>query len=226
MIFVYLSRTSASHKTLADILKKMKMNKILLFLILIQSGIIFSQKTKIDKKQIIPIDIEFKGNVKKITLKTLDLNKKVDKIDTTKIISEIFFSKLKKIFKINKFDKSLENLWSVTELDELERVKTISRKNEDKMINSVIQYFSNETEFPDSTSIYSSENYKEKYINYFKNKLVIKQNHYVNDSLQDYRLYKYNDKKQIHQIHMCIYTSHIKWFQLFILFLSFSSFFD
>ena len=191
------SPTDAKPQDVGRYFKKMKINKILIFLIIIQSGIIFSQNTKIDKKQIIPLDIEFKGNVKKITLKTFDLNKKVNKIDTTKTISEIFFSKLKKIFKINKYDKSLENLWSVTEFDELERVKTISRKNEDKMFNFVIQYFSNETEFPDSTSIFYTETYKEKYINYFKNKLVTKQYHYVNDSLQDYRSYKYNNKKQL-----------------------------
>lgn len=173
------------------------MNKIFLFIILLQFGSLFSQNTKIDKNQIIPRDVDFNGNVKKITLKVFDLNKKAEKIDTTKAISEIYFSKLKKILKINKFDKSLENLWSITEFDDLERVKTISRKNEGKMFNSVIQYFSNESEFPDSTTIYSSEKYKEKYINHFKNNLVIKQEYLVNDSLQDYRLYKYNDKNQL-----------------------------
>lgn len=65
------------------------------------------------------------------------------------------------------------------------------------MFNSVIQYFSNKTEFPDSTTIYSTEKYREKYINHFKNNVVIKQEHFVNDSLQDYRLYKYNENNQL-----------------------------
>ncbi|KFF06674.1 hypothetical protein [Flavobacterium reichenbachii] len=173
------------------------MNKTYLFIIFFQFGLLFSQNTKIDKKQIIPREIDFNGNVKKITLKVFDLNKKEDKIDTTKAISEIYFSKLKKILKINKFDKSLDNLWNTTEFDDLERIKKISRKNKGKMFNSVIQYFSTENEFPDSTTIDFNENYKEKYINYFKNNLVIKQEHFVNDLLQDYRLYKYDQKNKL-----------------------------
>jgi len=164
---------------------------------LLQFALLFSQNTKIDKNQIIPRDIDFNGKVKKITLKVFDLNKKAEKIDTTKTISEIYFSELKKILKINKFDKSLDNLWSITEFDGLQRVKTISIKNEDKMFNSVVQYFSTDSEFPDSTTIYSNEKYKEKYINYFKNSFVVKQEHFVNNTLQDYRLYKYNDKNQL-----------------------------
>ncbi|WP_158728191.1 hypothetical protein [Flavobacterium sp. I-STPA6A] len=173
------------------------MNKTYLFIIFFQFGLLFSQNTKIDKKQIIPREIDFNGNVKKITLKVFDLNRKEEKIDTTKAISEIYFSKLKKILKINKFDKSLDDLWNITEFDDLERIKKISRKNEGKMFNSVIQYFSTENEFPDSTTIDFNENYKEKYINYIKNSLVIKQEHFVNDLLQDYRLYKYNEKNQL-----------------------------
>lgn len=173
------------------------MNKIYLFIIFFQFGLLFSQNTKINKNQIIPREIDFNGNVKKITLKVFELNKKAEKIDTTKTISEIHFSTLKKIVKINKFDKSLDNLWTITEFDNLERIKTISRKKEGKMFNSVVQYFSTASEFPDSTNIDFNENYKEKYINYFKNNNVIKQEHFVNAELQDYRIYKYNDKNQL-----------------------------
>jgi hypothetical protein len=61
------------------------------------------------------------------------------------------------------------------------------------MFNSVFQYFSTESEFPDSTTIYTNE----KYVNYFKNNFVVKQEHFVNGSLEDFRLYKYNDKNQL-----------------------------
>lgn len=173
------------------------MKKIYLFIVLFQFGLVFSQQTKIDNKRIIPDDIDFNSNVKKITLKIFDINTKAEKNDTTKTFSEIYFSKFKKILKINKFDKSIENLWSTIEFDNLERIKTISKKNNGKIFNSVIQYFSTDNEFSDSTNLYINESYKEKYINYFKNKLVIRQDHFVNDSLQDYRLYKYNDKNQL-----------------------------
>ncbi|MBB1193877.1 hypothetical protein DNC80_09405, partial [Flavobacterium sp. SOK18b] len=139
------------------------MNKTYLYIIFFQFGLLFSQNTKIDKRQIIPKEIDFNGNVKNITLTVYELNKKKEKIDTTKTISEIHFSKLKKILKINKFDKSLDNLWNITEFDDLERIKKISRKNDGKMFNAVMQYFSTENEFPDSTTIDFNENYKEKY---------------------------------------------------------------
>ncbi len=173
------------------------MKDLILINLLFFSGILFSQNTKIEKKQIVPKEIDYKGSVKKITLKTFNLNKSSNKIDTTKTISEIYFSKQKKILKIKKYDKSLNNLWSINEFDNLERIKTISRKDGTKMFNSVIQYFSNNTQFPDSTIIDFKQNYKEKYINYFKDTLVIKQEHFVNDLLQDYRLYKYNLKNQL-----------------------------
>jgi hypothetical protein len=172
------------------------MKKIILFIIF-QSGFLFAQKNNIDKQTIIPGNIDFNGSVNKITLKTFDLNKKEDKIDTVKTISEIHFSKQKKILKINRYDKSLNDLWSITEFDNLERVIKISRKIDGKMLNTVIQYFSNQTEYPDSTLIYSSASYKEIYKNYFKNDLVIKQEHFVNGELEDNRLYKYNDKNQL-----------------------------
>lgn len=177
--------------------KNRKMNKIYLIIIFFQFGLLFSQNNKIEKNTMIPKEIDFNGSVKKITLQVFDLNKNSEKIDTTKTISEIYFSKLKKILKINKFDKSLDNLWNTTEFDNLERIKTISRKNDGKMSNYVIQFFSTQSEYPDSTQINFNVNYKEKYVNYFKNNLVSKQDHFVNDSLQDYRLYKYNDKNQL-----------------------------
>ena len=43
------------------------------------------------------------------------------------------------IVKINKFDKSLDNLWNITEFDNLERIKTISRKNGDKITENPLR---------------------------------------------------------------------------------------
>jgi hypothetical protein len=171
-------------------------NPLLIFLLFF-SNQIFSQNNKIDKSIIIPREIDFNDCVKKITIKNYILNKKNNKIDTVKTISEINFSKKGNIQLLKSYNNSLNDLWSIVEFDVLGRIKTISKKNNDKMINTVNQYFSNTTEFPDSTLINTSENYKEKYINYFKKNLVIKQEHYVNNSLQDFRVYKYNNQNQL-----------------------------
>jgi hypothetical protein len=173
------------------------MKKLLLLFLLFCSNQNFSQNNKIDKSLIIPREIDFKNCVKKITINNYAFNKKNDKVDTIKTISEINFSKSGKLELLKNYNNSLNDLWRIVEFDDLGRIIIISKKNNDKMINSVIQYFSNKTEFPDSTLIHPSEKYNEKYINYFKENLVVKQNHFVNNSLQDYRLYKYNNQNQL-----------------------------
>jgi hypothetical protein len=173
------------------------MKKIALIFLLFISSQIFSQNNKIDKSIIMPTEIDFKDCVKKITINSYRLNEKNGKIDTAKTISEINFSKKGNVQSLKSYNNSLNDLWRIVQFDDLGRIKTISKKNNDKMINSVNQYFSNRTEFPDSTLINDSENYKEKYVNYLKKDLVIKQEHYVNNSLQDFRVYKYNNQNQL-----------------------------
>jgi hypothetical protein len=172
------------------------MKNIFLIFLLFFSHMIFSQTNRIDKTIIIPREIDFKDCVKKITLKNYTLNKKNDKIDTVKTISEINFYKDGKLELLKNYNSSINDLWRIVEFDNLGRITKMSRKNNDKMINFVNQYYNNKTEFPDSTFIIS-ENYNEKYVNYFKKNLVIKQEHFVNNSLKDYRVFKYNNQNQL-----------------------------
>jgi hypothetical protein len=177
--------------------KEARMKKLLLICLLMLSGIIISQNTKINKNEIIPTDIDFNGRVKKISIKDLRFNKKNNKTDTVSTISEVYFSKKGTIQLLKFYTKSLNDLWKIVQFDSLERIKTISINNGNLTSNQVNQYFSGDSEFPDSTLINSYEKYKEKYINRFDKKLVVKQEYYVNDSLQDYRLYKYNKENQL-----------------------------
>lgn len=173
------------------------MNKILLIITFFYSGILYSQKTAIDKNLITPKDIDFQGCVKKITLKNFELTAQSGKIDTLKTITEIDFSKQGRILKVKKYNNSLNELSSFVEYDDLERIIKIATKDGDKMASSENQYFNKKSEFPDSTTINSDKKYLEKYLNHFKNNVVVKQEHFVNGSLKEYSLYKYNDKNQM-----------------------------
>lgn len=169
------------------------MKKLFFVLSLIYSQFIFSQTNKINKLEIIPKEIDFKGPVKKITIKNFYLNQK----DTVKAISEIDFSKKGKVKLITQNKNLLYNYWKIFEFDDLERIKSISQKEGSKVTNITNQYFTKKREYPDSTIINSNSKYKEKFINYFSNNLVTKYEYYLNDTLQDYRLYKYNNNNQI-----------------------------
>lgn len=173
------------------------MKNLLFVMLLLSFNLSFSQLNKIDKKLQIPRNIDFKGCVKNITINDIVFNKKEDKTDTLKTISQTAFSSKGKIETIKFYDKTLDNVAKIIELEPLGRIKTISNKSGNTFVIFANQYFSTKTEFPDSTFINRGADYKEKYINHFKNNLVIKQEHFVNDSLVDYRLYKYNKQNQL-----------------------------
>jgi hypothetical protein len=149
------------------------------------------------KNESMPANIDFKGSVKKIIVKTLRIQRLSTKIDSIRATSEIYFSKNGKIQSVNHTDNYVKNLWRKIEFDALERITSISIDNGTETSDFVKQYYSGNSEFPDSTIINRGEKYKEKYINRFVNNLVTKQEHYVNDTLQDYRVYKYNEQNQL-----------------------------
>lgn len=173
------------------------MKKIVLICLLMVNGVVFSQNNEINKALIIPTSIDFKGCVKKITIKDLRLNRMNTNIDSVRTVSEVSFSKKGKVQLLKLYDKSTMDSWRVVELDALERIKSISRNNATSNFVFINQYFSGNSEFPDSTKINRDENYKEKYINRFTKNIVTKQDHYVNGTLQDFRVYKYNEQNQM-----------------------------
>nr|WP_315170463.1 hypothetical protein [uncultured Flavobacterium sp.] len=175
------------------------MKKFILVLILMICSFTYSQNDPLDLKDIIPKDIEYKSCVKKMKVTSFYLSTSKDVQDTVKAISILDFSKKGLIQQIKSYYSAFGNLWKITVFDDLGRVRTISNKatQDSDSIPFVLQYFSNDSKFPDSTIIKKNKNYIEKYINIFSKKLLIRQNHYVNDSLEDYRVYKYNKKNQL-----------------------------
>ncbi|AOC95371.1 hypothetical protein BB050_02257 [Flavobacterium anhuiense] len=169
------------------------MKKLFYLFFLLYTELLLSQINTINKLEIIPKEIDFKGSVKKITIKNFYLNDK----DTVKAISEIDFSKKGKIKSLKKNNDLHYNYWQIIEFDNLERIKSISKNDGSKIVDITNQYFSKKRELPDSTIINPNKKYREKFINIFSNDQVVKHEHYINDTLQEYRLYKYNNDNKI-----------------------------
>lgn len=174
-----------------------KMKKCILIFVLLFSALIYSQKNPVNEMDLIPGNSEYKNCVKNMIITNLYLSNSKDKNDTTKAISIIDFSRKGLIQQIKSYYSAYGNSWKISVFDKYGRVTTISQRKDNNIKIFVNQYFTGRNEFPDSTIINNYENYREKYINHFSNKLVIKQDHYVNDSLEDKRVYRYNNKNQI-----------------------------
>lgn len=173
------------------------MKKIIFVLILINCTFIYSQNDPIDEMNVIPKNIEYKNCVKEITITNFFLSNSKGAKDTTKAISIVNFSKKGLIQQIKSYYSTYGNSWKTTVFDKFGRVTTISKKQDNNLIPFVDQYFSNDTKFPDSTIIKSNKNYVEKYNNIFIENQLIRQNHYINGSLEDYRTYRYNKNNQL-----------------------------
>ncbi|WP_289661405.1 hypothetical protein [Flavobacterium panacagri] len=173
------------------------MKKLYLFIVLLINSFIFSQERNIKKEMLLPRDIDYKGCVKKITIKTLRIERMTSKTDSVRTVSEVYFFKNGKVQSLNLYDKASKDSWRKVEFDALERITAISRNNGLLKFDFINQYYSGNSEYPDSTKIFSDENYKEKYINRFFKNLVMKQERYVNDTLKDFRVYRYNNQNQL-----------------------------
>ncbi len=173
------------------------MKKLTTLFFLLFNLLVSSQEVNIKKNMLVPSNIDYKGCIKKMTVKTLRIDRMSSKIDSVKDISEVYFFKNGTVQSLNLYDKANRDSWRKVEFDPLERITTISRNNGIVKLDVVNQYFSGNSEYPDSTKIYSNEKYKEKYINRFVKDLVVKQERYVNDTLQDFRVYKYNNQNHL-----------------------------
>ena len=176
----------------------MKSNTILLFLLFI-TPYLYSQKIPIENnnKDILPLD--FNGCVKSLLIKSYSFNKKNETIDTTVAAAyKVCFAKNGNITKHIYFDKSFTNEMRLIEYDELERIKTVKINDDGKIWLASEQFFNNFSNYPDSTNIYHyGEKYKEKYINQFDNKNLIKQEYYAQDTLRHYNTYIYDKKNRL-----------------------------
>ena len=184
------------------------MKRILLVFLCMNQLFVFSQNDAINRFVLPTKDIDFVGDVKNITIHHYSFSKNKKTVDTVKTINKILFDKKGIITKQFNCVKSIEDPWQTIEYDNKGRIKTIFRKNNDKISLFAEQFFNDFSEYPDSLNIYRGEKGKtEQYINTFNGKLLVKQEFYTQDTLRHYNTYQY-DKKSRHLIESFINTKN------------------
>lgn len=171
---------------------------ILLFFFLMNFMFLLAQNNPINRFIIPPRNIDFKDCIKSITVYDYSINRAKEIIDTVKEVNKIHFDKKGIIIKQWNCKKSIEDLWQIIEYDNKGRIKTIFRKNNDKISLFAKQFFNDFSEYPDSLNIYRGEKGKtEQYINTFNGKLLVKQEFYTQDTLRHYNSYQYDKKSRL-----------------------------
>ncbi|APY00052.1 hypothetical protein [Lacinutrix venerupis] len=165
-------------------------NLILLFYFIF-CGFTFSQEKKVDDFLKLTDDLSINGKVKEISITSHRINKEKDTITRT---TDYNFSKEGKVNRIN-YPKT--NLIKLIDYDNLSRIKKISFIKNDSTNIFLVQFFSNKTNYPDSILINKNSNYIEKYVNTFKNNLVIKREKFINNKLISHRNYEFDTNNQL-----------------------------
>ena len=169
-----------------------------LFLLMFFYSFSFSQNEITDKFITKAWDLDFKGCVKKITLKNFRFQTKNNKNDTVVTLSEYYYTKKGQLFQEKTYNKSLNDVTQIIVYNAINKVEAIYRKRNDTMSLVLEQYYRPTFLFPDSTYIYRPEYSQiEKYVNHFNERLLVKQDHFINNKLIDYRNYKYDKRNRL-----------------------------
>ena len=84
--------------------------------------------------------------------------------------------------------------------DNLGRVTKLKRENYGNKKFLITQYFSNDSQYPDSTNLYFDGLKNESYLNTFsKDTLVNRQEHFMRDTLRTYTIFNYDTKDRLIQ---------------------------
>lgn len=168
----------------------------LLTIIIIVSFECYSQKNQIEKYITNVPEAELKGAVKSVAI-----YESINKLDTTYLRHKIFFNKNKTISKRYDYFYHLKFPVQIVTYDKRGRIIQFERKYDEEFY-LVKQYFRNKTVFPDSINFYTPNKFKfQQFRNYFKNNQVIKQEHYLQDTLRAFQEFHYDSNKRLSKIY-------------------------
>ena len=136
--------------------------------------------------------------VSSIYIQEYNYSKRNEKIDTSKFVSKVFYNKTDSIIKRFDYFRGFEKPSQIIIYDSLSRISKIERNDGNQITETICQYFSNNTKYPDSLIIYSEGLTKrEQTTNHFLNNLVVKQELFTNDTLRNYTIFDYDSKKRL-----------------------------
>lgn len=165
---------------------------------------VYSQRNPINNyiSHLDTLNFQFKGCVKSISVNNLFF-KKHDSIhyerDSIRSrVQKLVFSKNgNRITRMDYSNSFNEEPWQIIGYDSLGRVIEIKRKNNDEYSYIIKQYFNGKSVLPDSTNFYLDDNLNQQYINFFRDTIVIRQEHYRRDILKSFDLLEYDNLNRL-----------------------------
>ncbi|QCX38060.1 hypothetical protein FF125_06320 [Aureibaculum algae] len=172
----------------------MKITITVIFLTIFTIG--NAQQQPIERFVLPARDLDHNGCVHSIRVKSFHFYENKNKPDT--IYREyLAIYKDKEVIKRESYTQNDSIPWQEIFYDKLGRITKVSRKNYDGKKFQIVQYFSNNSEYPNSTNFYFDDKKNESYINTFLDTLVSKQEHYMRDTLRTYSKFKYDENNRL-----------------------------
>jgi hypothetical protein len=172
----------------------MKITITIIFLSIFTTG--NAQQKPIERFVVPARELDHNGCVNNIRVKIFHFYENSNKPDT--IYREyLAIYKDKKLLKQEGYVQNDSTPWQEILYDKLGRVSKLSRKKYDGKKFQIVQYFSNNSQYPDSTNFYFDDKKNESYINTFLDTLVSKQEHYMRDTLRTYSTFKYDENYRL-----------------------------
>ena len=170
------------------------MKKLTFLILIISTNFIFSQENPLDRYLSKVEHLDHKGCVKSIFVKDSIFGEN----DFLSKRFKVVYNDKDKISKHLVYGKDLLKPFKITTYDSFDRVKQIEINREDGNGEIVIQFFRENLIDPDSIKIFSSKMVeRRKYINHFKNKLVVRRDLIENDTLRFYTLFEYDSNNHL-----------------------------
>lgn len=142
------------------------------------------------------IDLGHTGCVKRIKVHHFRFYSDENETDTI-FIQHLAKYEGNKLVKRESFYRNNPNLRFEVFYDTLGRVTKLKRTNNYGEKQEIFQHFSNNSQYPDSTTFYYNDKKKEFYLNTFQDTLVSKQEHYRKDTLRTYSKFRYDEDNRL-----------------------------
>ncbi|WP_282019210.1 hypothetical protein [Salegentibacter mishustinae] len=173
------------------------MRKLLLLIYILPTQF-FSQESPIEEYLTKVEHLDHKGCVKSIFVEDAKFDKNEEKIDYLSKTYKVIYDNRGRIRKQLIYWKDLQNPFKITTYDTLNRVSKVEINRDDGNGEILIPYFRDDLKDPDSIKTFSLEmKERRKYINYFKNGLVIRRDLFENDTLRYYTLFEYDSNNHL-----------------------------
>lgn len=151
----------------------------------------YSQQNPINRYVVPARNLDYQACVDSIRVKSSYFRKNLEELDTINREYLAVFNDGKLAKRISYAENDSSPSQSIV-YDSLGRITMLKRKNHFNKKFKIVQYFSNPSQYPDSTNFYYNGKKNESYRNSFKDTLVIRQEHYRRDTLRTYSAFKYD----------------------------------